>query len=71
MQKLVLNLHDSDFTTAKRVVESINKVLGPDSAEALDAVSIAVQTPPTTSQKVEFVSFIENLEVETDTRRRG
>ena len=67
MQKLVLNLHDSDFTTAKRVVEAINKVLGPDSAEALDAVSIAVLTPPTTSQKVEFVSFIENLDVETDT----
>lgn len=67
MQKVVLNLHDSDFTTAKRVVEAINKVLGPDSAEALDAVSIAVQTPPTTSQKVEFVSFLENLEVETDT----
>ena len=66
MQKVVLNLHDSDFTTAKRVVEAINKVLGPDSAEALDAVSIAVLTPATTSQKVEFVSFLENLEVETD-----
>ena len=69
MQKLVLNLHDSDFTTAKRVVEAINKVLGPDSAEALDAVSIAVLTPATTSQRVEFISFIENLDVETDTPR--
>jgi flagellar P-ring protein precursor FlgI len=66
MQKLVLNLHNSDFTTAKRVVEAINKILGPDSAEALDAVSIAVLTPPTTTQKVEFVSFIENIEVEAD-----
>ncbi|HEX5638030.1 MAG TPA: flagellar basal body P-ring protein FlgI, partial [Gammaproteobacteria bacterium] len=66
MEKLVLNLHDSDFTTAKRVVDAINKVLGPDSAQALDAVSITVQTPPTTSQKVEFVSFVENLEVDTD-----
>ncbi|MFW2374705.1 MAG: flagellar basal body P-ring protein FlgI [Gammaproteobacteria bacterium] len=64
MQKLVLNLHRSDFTTAKRVVEAINKVLGPDSAHALDAVSVQVLTPPTTSQKVEFVSFLENLEIE-------
>lgn len=64
MQKLVLNLHRSDFTTAKRVVEAINRVLGPDSAHALDAVSVQVLTPPTTSQKVEFVSFLENLDVE-------
>lgn len=66
MKKLVLNLNRSDFTTAKRVVQAINKVLGPDSAHALDAVSIQVLTPPTTSQKVEFVSFLENLEVDPD-----
>ena len=64
MKKLVLNLHRSDFTTAKRVVQAINQVLGPDSAHALDAVSVQVLTPPTTSQKVEFVSFLENLEIE-------
>ncbi|HEY9052561.1 MAG TPA: flagellar basal body P-ring protein FlgI [Gammaproteobacteria bacterium] len=66
MEKVRLNLHNSDFTTAKRVVEAINKVLGPDSAEAIDAVSIQVLTPPTTTQKVEFVSFLENLEVDVD-----
>ena len=66
MDKVVLNLHRSDFTTAKRMVEAINHVLGPDSAHALDAVSVQVMTPPTTSQKVEFVSFLENLEVKTD-----
>ena len=64
MKKLVLNLNRSDFTTAKRVVQAINKILGPDSAQALDAVSIQVLTPPTTTQKVEFASFLENLEVE-------
>ena len=67
MSKIVLNLNRSDFTTAKRVVQAINKVLGPDSAQAVDAVSIQVLTPPTTTQKVEFVSFLENLEVEEDT----
>lgn len=63
MKKIVFNLNRSDFTTAKRVVQAINNVLGPDSAQALDAVSIQVLTPPTTSQKVEFVSFLENLSV--------
>jgi len=66
MNKLVLNLNRSDFTTAKRVVQAIDKVLGPDSAQAIDAVSIQVNTPPTTSQKVEFISFIENLKVDPD-----
>ena len=66
MKHLVLNLNRADFTTAKRVVEAINKVLGPDSAHAIDAVSIQVLTPPTPSQKVEFASFLENLEVTPD-----
>jgi flagellar P-ring protein precursor FlgI len=64
MDKLVLNLNRGDFTTAKRVVQAINKVLGPDSAQALDAVSIQVLTPPTSTQKVEFISFLENIEVQ-------
>jgi len=66
MDKVVLNLNRGDFTTANRVVQAINNVLGPDSAHALDAVSIQVLTPPTTSQKVEFVSFLENLKVSPD-----
>ncbi|VAW63969.1 Flagellar P-ring protein FlgI [hydrothermal vent metagenome] len=61
MEKVVLNLNRGDFTTAKRVVEAINNILGPDSAHAQDAVSIQVLTPPTTTQKVEFVSFLENI----------
>jgi len=66
MDKVVLNLNRSDFTTAKLVVQAINNILGPDSAHALDAVSIQVLTPPTTTQKVEFVSFLENLKVMPD-----
>jgi len=66
MEKVVLNLNRGDFTTANRVVQAINNVLGPDSAHALDAVSIQVLTPPTTTQKVEFVAFLENLTVNPD-----
>jgi flagellar P-ring protein FlgI len=61
MDKVIFNLNRSDFTTAKHVVQAINNVLGPDSAHAVDAVSIQVLTPPTASQKVEFVSFLENI----------
>ncbi len=60
---LTLNLHEGDFTTAKRVVDSINGAIGPGAAQALDATSIRVNTPIDASQKVSFVSLIENLPV--------
>lgn len=60
---VILNLHDTDFTTANRIVFSINKVLGPNTASAVDGTSIKVHAPIDASKKVEFVSFLENLEV--------
>jgi len=60
---LTLNLHESDFTTAKRVVDSINKAVGPGMASALDATSIKVNTPTDSAQRVRFVSVVENLTV--------
>lgn len=60
---LTLNLHEGDFTTAKRVVDSIVEAIGPGAAKALDATSIRVNTPLDATQKVSFVSLIENLKV--------
>jgi len=60
---LTLNLHEGDFTTAKRVVDSINEAVGPGMARALDATSIRVNTPADAGQRVSFVSLIENLPV--------
>jgi len=48
------------------VVEAINKVLGPDTARALDATSVKVNAPLDPSQRVSFVSIIENMEVFSD-----
>ncbi len=62
-ENIVFNLHSADFTTAKRVVKSINNLLGEHSAEALDAVSIAVQAPKNSSQRVEFLSLLENIDI--------
>ena len=59
--KLVLNLHSPDFTTAQRLENAINKKLGANEAKAMDAVSVMVNAPKDSSQRVGFMSFIENL----------
>ncbi len=63
---LVFNLHNSDFTTANRMVEAINRVLGPGTAKAMDATSIKVHAPSDTSQRVVFASVVENMTVLPD-----
>lgn len=63
---LVFNLHNSDFTTANRMAEAINKVLGPETARALDATSVKVSAPLDPSQRVTFASLVENMSVAPD-----
>jgi len=63
-ENFVMNLHQGDFTTANRVSEEINKVFGPDVAKALDHTSISVRAPKDPSQKVSFMSLLENIEVD-------
>jgi flagellar P-ring protein precursor FlgI len=62
-QPIIFNLHRSDFTSAKRVADSINDLLGPDVARAIDSISIKVNGPKNPSQRVDFISLLENLEV--------
>lgn len=59
-----LNLFKPDFTTSARVSEKLNEVLGSGSAMALDAASIRVSSPRTLKEKVAFVSFVENIEID-------
>ena len=63
-ENFVMNLHQGDFTTANRITEEINKVFGPNVAKALDHTSISVRAPKDPSQKVSFMSLLENLEVD-------
>ncbi|HEB27283.1 MAG TPA: flagellar basal body P-ring protein FlgI [Porticoccus sp.] len=60
---LTFNLYRSDFTTARRVAESINELLGPDVARASDATSIHVTAPRDANQRVSFMSLLENIEI--------
>lgn len=64
--RLVFLLKRSDFTTARRVTEQINRTFGPDVAEAMDATSISVRAPEASSNRVTFLSVLENLDVEPD-----
>ena len=62
---LVLNLNQGDFSTAYRVSEAINDFLEDTSvATPIDASSIRVRAPEEASQKVAFMSLIENIEVD-------
>ena len=59
---LLLNLLESDFTTAQRLADAVNNFLGPQMAQAMDATSVKVRAPRDISQRVAFLSAIENLE---------
>jgi flagellar P-ring protein precursor FlgI len=61
---VVLNLNTPDFTTAARLTEGINKLLGEDTARAMDAVSVRVQAPTDSSQRIAYLSTLEAIEVE-------
>ncbi len=61
---VVLNLHTADFTSATRVVEAINRMIGPGTAQAQDATSVRVNAPMDPAQRVSFVAMLENIEVQ-------
>ena len=61
---VLLNLHQSDFSTAMRVADAVNEVFGPEVAVPLDASTIKVRAPVDPAQKVSFVSLLENIEVD-------
>jgi flagellar P-ring protein FlgI len=61
---LTLNLNRADFTTAKRIVDKVNELLGPGVAQALDAGSVRISAPLDPGQRVDYLSILENLEVE-------
>ncbi len=61
---LLFNLHNYDFTTAARTAAAINKALGADVARTVDGVTIAVKAPADVNDRVEFLSSIENIDVD-------
>jgi len=62
---ITFNLRNSDFTTAKRLADTINEFIA-GSAKAMDATSVKELAPRDVSDRVGFLSVIENLEFEPD-----
>ncbi len=58
---ITFNLKQPDFTTAKRLAEVINNFMGPETAFSLDASSVQVRAPRDISQRVSYLSVLENL----------
>ena len=61
---VVINVREADFTTTTAIVNAINKSFGDGTARALDAMSLAVRAPADLSQRVAFMSMVENLDVQ-------
>jgi flagellar P-ring protein precursor FlgI len=60
---VVMNVRESDFTTTTAIVNAINKSFGDATARAIDGMSLAIRAPTNVSQRVAFMSMVENLDV--------
>jgi flagellar P-ring protein precursor FlgI len=61
---VMLNLHTPDFTTAARLTEGINKLLGEGTAQSVDSVSVKVAAPADASQRTAYLATLEAIEIE-------
>jgi len=62
-EHVILNVREGDFTTTTAIVNAINNRFGSDLAKPLDAVSISLRAPLDMSQRVAFLSMVENMDV--------
>jgi flagellar P-ring protein precursor FlgI len=62
-ERVVLNVRDSDFTTTTAIVNVINNRFGADVARAMDGVTVTLQAPQDLTQRVAFMSMVENMDV--------
>jgi flagellar P-ring protein precursor FlgI len=62
-----LDLHSSDYATAREVVRVINGRMGNGIADAVDGRVVRVRMPPSADARVAFMAEIENLDVKQAT----
>ena len=60
---LVLNVKDQDFTTTNEIINVINNSFGEGTASGIDGSSIRLKAPMDPTQRVSFMSLVENLDV--------
>lgn len=61
---VMLNLHTPDFSTAARLADGINRLLGAGTAEALDAVSVRVAAPMAPGQRTPYLAALEEIDIQ-------
>ncbi|WP_317889708.1 flagellar basal body P-ring protein FlgI [Spongiibacter pelagi] len=62
--EVLLNLKKPDFTTARRLAETINDSFGLETASAMDSATVKVRGPQNADQRVTFISMLESLEID-------
>jgi flagellar P-ring protein precursor FlgI len=60
---IILNANQADFTTTSAIASAINETFGEGTARSMDAISVGVRAPLDISDRVDFLSLVENLEV--------
>lgn len=59
-----IELKETDFTTASRVAEAVDRTFGPGSARPLDGRLIQVRAPVETGKRVVFLAQLENVNLD-------
>ena len=62
---ITLGLQASDFQTARKVAEAINRRFGANAARALDGRTIDVTAPTDSNARVSFIAEMEELQLES------
>jgi flagellar P-ring protein FlgI len=69
--QFVYNLREPDFTTISRMAEVVNSEFGQQIARATDSRSLSVTLPSAyDSNPIQFLSRLENLQIQPDTKAR-
>ena len=67
LKNITLALRNPDFTTARRVSDAINALIGINSAKAIDPTTVTLETPEAyRNNVVELMTKIEQLKVQPD-----
>ena len=62
-ETVVLNVQTHDFTTSNAIMNAINGKFGAGTATAIDGISIGLRVPQDISQRISFMSMVENIDV--------
>ena len=63
-ENVILNVRDQDFSTTNAITSRINETYGAGIATSIDGVSVALRVPAEPTQKIAFLSDVQELDVD-------